>query len=76
MTRCKIQVGHRDGLRPNEVVALLAHKGHVHQSSIGRINIYDNYSEVDIADEVVTNVIKKVGEAKLKRRNIKLAKAR
>ncbi|MCB1648002.1 MAG: DEAD/DEAH box helicase [Gammaproteobacteria bacterium] len=48
MERFRIQVGHRDGLSPREVVGAVANEAEIEGRYIGHIRIYDEYSTVDL----------------------------
>ncbi|MCP5357950.1 MAG: DEAD/DEAH box helicase [Pseudomonadales bacterium] len=48
MERFRIQVGHRDGLSPREVVGAIANEAEIEGRYIGHIRIYDDYSTVDL----------------------------
>jgi ATP-dependent RNA helicase DeaD len=66
MTRLFLNLGKRDRIRPNDIVGAIAGETGVPGRSIGGIDIYDNFSFVDVpskdADQVIrvmkTNTIK------------------
>lgn len=80
MTRCRIELGRKHGLRPGEVVAVIAEAGNISSREIGRIDILDSHSFVDLSDDVATEVVRRAKKAKIKKHplglSIKSAKRR
>jgi ATP-dependent RNA helicase DeaD len=48
MERFRIQVGHKDGVTPREVVGAIANEAEIEGRYIGHIRIYDDYCTVDL----------------------------
>ncbi len=48
MERFRIQVGHKDGVTPREVVGAIANEADIEGRYIGHIRIYDDYCTVDL----------------------------
>jgi len=46
--RYRIEVGHRHGAKPGQIVGAIANEADINSSYIGEINIYDDYSTVDL----------------------------
>lgn len=46
--RYRIEVGHQHGAKPGQIVGAIANEADINSSYIGEINIYDDYSTVDL----------------------------
>jgi ATP-dependent RNA helicase DeaD len=57
MARLRIGLGRVQGLKPGEVVGIIASHANIPGSAIGRIQIQDNRSYVDVPAELVPQVI-------------------
>ncbi|MDV7399740.1 DbpA RNA binding domain-containing protein, partial [Arthrospira platensis SPKY1] len=52
MKRYRVAVGYKDNLKPGSLVGAIANEGGLSSSQIGRIEIFEMYSLVDIASDV------------------------
>jgi ATP-dependent RNA helicase DeaD len=50
MERFRIEVGHKHNVMPGNIVGAIANEAGIESQYIGRIDIYDNYSLVDLPD--------------------------
>lgn len=50
MDRYRIEVGHDDGVKPGNIVGAVANEGGIEGEFIGPINIFDNYSTIDLPE--------------------------
>jgi ATP-dependent RNA helicase DeaD len=50
MIRFKLDVGRAHGVKPGNIVGAIANEGKIDSQHIGAIEIYDNYSTVDLPD--------------------------
>ncbi len=50
MERFRIQVGHSHGVKPGNIVGAIANEAELDSKYIGRINIFDEYSTVDLPE--------------------------
>lgn len=50
MERFRIQVGHSHGVKPGNIVGAIANEAELDSKYIGRINIFDDYSTVDLPE--------------------------
>jgi ATP-dependent RNA helicase DeaD len=57
MVRLSLSLGRSHGIRPNEVVSSIAYYANIPGSSIGRINIQDEHTLVDVMEEYVGQVL-------------------
>ena len=63
MQRFRIAVGHDHEVKPGNIVGAIANEAEIDSQYIGRINIYDDYSLVDLPEDMPTeilNLLKKV----------------
>lgn len=76
MERFRLEVGHNHEVKPNNIVGAIANEAGLDSQHIGRINIYDNYSVIDLPEGMPKDVfsdLKKVWVAG-KQLNISLLK--
>jgi ATP-dependent RNA helicase DeaD len=76
MERFRLDVGHNDEVKPNNIVGAIANEAGLDSEHIGRINIYDDYSVIDLPEGMPKDVfsdLKKVWVAG-KQLNISLLK--
>jgi len=57
MKRFRVDVGHAHNVKPGNLVGAIANEGDLDSCYIGDINIYDDFSTVDLPDEVPTSVL-------------------
>jgi ATP-dependent RNA helicase DeaD len=50
MQRYRIEVGHRDGVRPGNIVGAVANEAGIDGGSIGPIKILDSFSTIDLPE--------------------------
>jgi ATP-dependent RNA helicase DeaD len=72
MIRLTLSLGKQDGLRPAEVVGLIAGQGNIPGSSIGKIHIYENRTLVDIPEIYLAQVLKATRQAQIRRQPLDL----
>ncbi|ABX09016.1 DEAD/DEAH box helicase [Prochlorococcus marinus] len=74
--RYKLDVGHRDRVKPGNIVGAIANESGLKGNMIGRIQIFDNYSLVDLPKGMPTNIYKSLKTVKVmnKELNINLYK--
>jgi len=63
MHRFRLEVGHKHNVQPGNIVGAIANEAGLDSQYIGRINIYDDYSLVDLPDGMpreIFNDLKKV----------------
>ena len=63
MERFRIEVGHKHNVMPGNIVGAIANEAGIESQYIGRINIYDDYSVVDLPEGMpreIFNELKKV----------------
>jgi ATP-dependent RNA helicase DeaD len=75
MVRLTLKMGKAHGLRPNEVVGTLAAVADIPGSRIGKIQIGDRQSHVDVPEELVAKVLSKARQAQIRRQPLDLQMA-
>jgi ATP-dependent RNA helicase DeaD len=76
MVRLFVNVGRNQGARPQDFVGAIANEASIPGRAIGAIDIFDEYTFVDIPREFVDRVIEAMGGAKIKGRPINIEVAR
>lgn len=66
MVRCKIDMGHSHHIQPRQIVGLIANKADVSSKYIGEIKIFDDYTIIDLDEQIAATVLKKLGKIKLR----------
>ena len=78
MVRYRLEVGHIHEVKPGNIVGAIANEAGLDSQYIGRINIYDDYSVIDLPDGMpkdVFNDLKKVWVAGQQLRISNISKA-
>lgn len=75
-SRMFISVGRRDKVSPKDIVGTIANEAGISSKNIGAIDIYNEFTFVDISNEYVKSVLKKVNGKKIKGKKIKIEKAK
>ncbi|MBQ9274490.1 MAG: DEAD/DEAH box helicase [Succinivibrio sp.] len=52
MQRFRVAVGHRDGVKPGQIVGAIANEGDIDSKYIGEIDIFDTFSTVDLPEGI------------------------
>ena len=60
MTRVFVNVGEMDGVRPGDLVAAITNEGGLSRSEIGRVDIRERHSTVEVATAVANAVVAKL----------------
>lgn len=72
MIRLALSLGKLHGVRPAEVVGLIAGQGNIPGSSIGKIYIHDDQTLVDIPEMYLSQVLKATRQAQIRRQPLEL----
>jgi ATP-dependent RNA helicase DeaD len=57
MATYRIEVGHFHGVKPGNIVGAIANEGGIASKAIGRIEIYDDFSTLDMPDDLSKDVL-------------------
>lgn len=74
MERFRIQVGHDQGVTPREIVGAIANEGGIEGRFIGRINIYDDYSTLDLPEGMPEDIFQTLSRTRVKGQPLALQK--
>ena len=74
MERFRIEIGHRDQVRPGSIVAVIAKTSGLQGKHIGRIEIYDNFATVDLPIGMPTDVLDDLSHIKINNRALKMSR--
>lgn len=70
MTRLFITVGSRDNVRPGDLVGAIANEASVSSSDIGKVDVRESHSLVEVSSDIVGAVIEKVTGTEIRGRRV------
>ncbi|WP_136253437.1 DEAD/DEAH box helicase [Onishia niordana] len=73
MTRYRIAVGHKDGVKPGQLVGALANEGGIEGARIGRIDIRNAFSVVELPSNLPASILTKMARAKVGGRPLEIS---
>jgi ATP-dependent RNA helicase DeaD len=73
MTRYRVSVGHKDGVKPGQLVGALANEGGIEGSRIGRIDIRNAFSVVELPNGLPTSILAKMARARVAGRQLEIS---
>ncbi|PTM58918.1 DEAD/DEAH box helicase [Desmospora activa] len=76
MVRFFINVGRNANIRPPELVKAIAEQSGIHPKKVGRINIYDRFSFVEVPEEAAPFVFEALRQTKINGARVNLEPAR
>ena len=76
MTRLFVAMGRSDGLRPQDLVGAIANQAGLRGKEVGAIDIYDQFSFVEVPADKASHVIESLEEATLRNRQVAVRVAR
>ncbi|GGY00878.1 ATP-dependent RNA helicase DeaD [Litchfieldella qijiaojingensis] len=76
MTRYRVAVGHKDGVKPGQLVGALANEGGIEGNRIGRIDIRNAFSVVELPSSLPTSVLAKMARARVAGRALEISEDR
>ncbi len=74
MARFRIEVGHQHQVMPGNIVGAIANEAGLDSKHIGRINIFDDYSTVDLPDEMPKEIFQHLQKVRVSGQQIKIAR--
>lgn len=75
-TRLFFNIGRRDKVSVKDIVGCIANEADISSKYIGAIDVYDEFTFVDISDKYVNQVITSLDGAKLRKRTLSVEKAK
>nr|WP_239020729.1 DEAD/DEAH box helicase [Nakamurella antarctica] len=70
--RYRVAVGHNDGVRPAGIVGAITGEGGVNGRDLGKIDIYDNHSIVEISADLSPDAFSRISSAKVSGRELRI----
>jgi ATP-dependent RNA helicase DeaD len=74
MARFRIEVGHQHKVMPGNIVGAIANEAGLDSKYIGRINIFDDYSTVDMPDEMPNEIFQHLQKVRVGGQQIKISR--
>ncbi len=75
MIRYRIEVGHDDNVKPGNIVGAIANEAGLDSKHIGRINIYDDYSLIDLPDGMPVEIYNNVKKVWVSGKQLRISRA-
>ncbi|WP_275286170.1 DEAD/DEAH box helicase [Halomonas elongata] len=76
MTRYRVAVGHKDGIKPGQLVGALANEGGIEGNRIGRIDIRNAFSVVELPSGLPSSILTKMSRARVGGRPLEISEDR
>jgi len=71
--RYRVEVGHRDGVRPGAIVGAITNEGGLRGSDLGKIDIYPSFSLVEIMGDISPDAFERIGNAEVSGRALQIS---
>lgn len=71
--RYRVEVGHRDGVKPGSIVGAITGEGRIDGGQIGRIDIFPSFSLVELATEPSDESLRKLQTARVAGRALRIS---
>ncbi|MEZ6125760.1 MAG: DEAD/DEAH box helicase [Planctomycetaceae bacterium] len=75
MDRYRIEVGHADGVKPGNIVGAIANEGGIDGEFIGPINIFDDFSTIDLPEGMPRDVFETLQQIRIAGKPIRLSRS-
>jgi ATP-dependent RNA helicase DeaD len=72
MTRLFVEVGRKQNLRPSDLVGAIANEARVPGSAVGNIDIYDQFTFVDVELQFAPRIIEALSQATIRGQRVKV----
>ncbi len=76
MVRYRVEVGHEHGVRPGSIVGAIANETGLEGRYIGRIEIYDDFSTVDLPEGMPEEIFRTLGRARVCQQMLRISPVR
>jgi len=74
MARYRIDVGRTHGVSPRDIVGAIANEGNMPSRLIGRIDLYDDFSTVDLPNDISPDTLQVLRSAWVRRRQLNITR--
>jgi ATP-dependent RNA helicase DeaD len=74
MQTFRIEVGYQHGVKPGNIVGAIANEGGIDSKNIGRIEIYDDYSVLDMPDDLSGDVLEHLAGIKVAGQQLRISR--
>ena len=74
MIRYRVEVGRNQGAQPGSIVGAVANEGDISSEFIGRIEIYDDFSTIDLPDGMPTETFQRLQRTRVRGQELRIAK--
>ncbi|MBA5640221.1 DEAD/DEAH box helicase [Duganella sp. LX20W] len=74
MQTFRIEVGYQHGVKPGNIVGAIANEGGIDSKHIGRIEIYDDYSVLDMPDDLPADVLDHLASIKVAGQQLRISR--
>jgi len=74
MQTFRIEVGYQHGVKPGNIVGAIANEGGIDSKHIGRIEIYDDYSVLDMPDNLTGDVLDHLASIKVAGQQLRISR--
>ena len=73
MDRFRIEVGHDHKVKPANIVGAIANEAEIDSRYIGRIDIYEDYSLVDLPENMPAELLRELGQVRVAGRKLRMS---
>ena len=73
MRRYRVEVGHRDGVRPGAIVGAITNEGGVDGRDLGKIDIFPSFSLVEISGDLGPEASSRISQATVSGRQLRIS---
>lgn len=75
MERFRVEIGHADGVKPGNIMGAIANEAGLEGQHIGRIQIFDNYSLVDLPEGMPREIFRDLKKARVVGKPLQISRA-
>ena len=75
MQRYRLEVGHNNEVKPGNIVGAIANEADIDSKNIGRINIFDDHTLVDLPENLPKDVMTKIKKARVAGKTLNISAA-
>ena len=76
MERFRIEVGHRHGVKPGNIVGAIANEADIDSQYIGRIDIFEDYSTVDLPEGMPKDLLRELRRVRVVGQRLDMSRIR